>query len=186
MKTIALVNGKGGCGKTTLSLLLGMALLRSGRRVQFIDLDPQKSLTGILKFHQIAETVDEPEFVMIDTPPRLDSGEIAKAIRAADVICIPTRPLVFDLGVTVNTSALVAKTKTPGSKALIVFNQVRKGTLATKDAQNLDRSKFSVPVAKASISMRECIYRATSTKDGWKALDEPAAAELLSLALSLG
>jgi cellulose biosynthesis protein BcsQ len=163
-----------------------MALLRSGRRVRYIDMDPQKSLTGILRFHRIPENVDEPEFVMIDTPPRLDSAEITKAVRAADVICIPTRPLVFDLGVTVNTSVLVAKTQPPGAKALIVFNQVRKGTLATKDAQTLDRSKFAVPVAKNSISLRECIYRATSTKDGWSALDEAASAELLSLALSLG
>jgi cellulose biosynthesis protein BcsQ len=43
VKTISFVSGKGGTGKTTLTLLLGLALLHSGRRVRFVDLDPQRS-----------------------------------------------------------------------------------------------------------------------------------------------
>lgn len=44
-KVIALMNNKGGCGKTTTSLALGMYLARMGKNVLFWDSDPQSNLT---------------------------------------------------------------------------------------------------------------------------------------------
>jgi chromosome partitioning protein len=47
MKTriISLTNNKGGVGKTTSSLNIGVGLARKGKQVLLIDLDPQASLT---------------------------------------------------------------------------------------------------------------------------------------------
>ena len=45
MNKIALVNEKGGVGKTPTAINLGYALARKGRRVLWVDLDPQASLT---------------------------------------------------------------------------------------------------------------------------------------------
>lgn len=45
MNVLALANTKGGVGKTTLALHLGVEAERAGRKVVWIDLDPQASLT---------------------------------------------------------------------------------------------------------------------------------------------
>lgn len=45
MRTIALMNQKGGVGKTTTTVNLGAALAERGRRVLLVDLDPQAHLT---------------------------------------------------------------------------------------------------------------------------------------------
>lgn len=44
-KTIAVMNNKGGCGKTTTALALGMYFARTGKNVLFWDNDPQSNLS---------------------------------------------------------------------------------------------------------------------------------------------
>src|SRR5690606_35924234 len=45
MRRIAFINQKGGVGKTTTTVNIGVALARAGHRVLLIDLDPQAHLT---------------------------------------------------------------------------------------------------------------------------------------------
>ena len=40
MKAISILNQKGGCGKTSLSVLTSLALASSGKKVLAVDCDP--------------------------------------------------------------------------------------------------------------------------------------------------
>lgn len=75
MRTIAVVNNKGGVGKTTTVLNLGAALARKGRRTLVVDLDGQASLSLALGLAR-AELSPSSAEVLIEALPA------AAAIRA--------------------------------------------------------------------------------------------------------
>lgn len=53
VRRVAIVNQKGGVGKTTITANLGHALALQGRRVMLVDLDPQAQLTTSLGIFQL-------------------------------------------------------------------------------------------------------------------------------------
>lgn len=67
MKTIAIVNQKGGCGKTTTAHSIGGALKKRGERVLFVDLDSQCNLTyslgGEIGDGDITDALETPSSV---------------------------------------------------------------------------------------------------------------------------
>lgn len=56
MKTIAVVNQKGGVGKTTTSINVAAYAEKAGKRVLLVDLDPQGNATSGLGFDKYAST----------------------------------------------------------------------------------------------------------------------------------
>lgn len=57
-KTIAIVNQKGGAGKTTSTVNLGVGLAQAGSRVLLVDDDPQHSLTISLGIRNADDDLD--------------------------------------------------------------------------------------------------------------------------------
>src|SRR5437870_2290034 len=71
MRRIAIINQKGGVGKTTTSVNLGAALARAGKRVCVLDLDPQAHATTHLGLEPDGQTPSMYD-VLIDDKPLAD------------------------------------------------------------------------------------------------------------------
>lgn len=90
MKIIALLNEKGGTGKSTLSINLATRLHRLGRRVVLVDADPQGTARDWRS--NSPEGADLPNVVALDRPQMLASITSL----AADLVVIDT-PAKADL-----------------------------------------------------------------------------------------
>src|SRR6267378_296869 len=130
---IALVQKKGGSGKTTLCILLHEAIRQTGQRVAVRDFDAQGSATKALE--RFGGTVEVPgqayDVLLIDSPPSLTMNATAAAVSAADIILIPTSPSPADVWEAGETAAF-AHAKNKNALVRIVLNRTRSGTLLTE------------------------------------------------------
>ena len=114
MTTIAIVSQKGGSGKTTLAVHLAAAASSAGKVACIIDTDPQATAAAWGDWRGGAD----PEVIVIDTPPHADAAA-REAVKAADLVLIPTRPRAFDLHAIQTTAELI---RFAGKPAFVVFN----------------------------------------------------------------
>jgi chromosome partitioning protein len=93
MRTIAIVNQKGGCGKTITAINLSAFLAREGHRVLLVDMDPQGHATlGLLKEPDARPGTMYDVFVRASRSEPVRLGEIVRPaldrldLAAADVL----------------------------------------------------------------------------------------------------
>ena len=146
-KVIAVLNQKGGVGKTTISAHLGFGLQRAGHSVLLVDSDPQGSLRDWsaasegeimsvvgLDRETLAKDVETMkssyDFVVIDG--RAKAERMAGiTVRTADLVIIPVSPSALDIwGASDLVEAIKARHEVTEGKpeTRFLINLARKGT----------------------------------------------------------
>jgi chromosome partitioning protein len=182
---ILLCNGKGGTGKTTLSVLLAHALAESGKTVAVCDRDPQGTATKWLKECEgskvrLYEEGGQYDAVFVDTPPRLDllNGTVSSSAVAV-IVCSPSPA---DLWTTRDTAEAIKPHLGPNTKLRLLFNAVTPNTLLSRDLPDLAK-RIGVQALTTTIGRRQCYQHAALI--GWQALDSAAREDIFKAALEL-
>ena len=157
MQRILIASSKGGCGKTTLTTNLAVALARQGRRVFVIDADSQGSsaewtqargntLPAIPVLHSAengqASTAGwslrvppATEVLLVDTPAGLRPHQISEFLRRCDTMLVPMVPSGIDTRATSTFLAELAQAAPVRSGSVrvgLVANRVKARTVASK------------------------------------------------------
>jgi chromosome partitioning protein len=177
MRTIALINRKGGVGKTTTALHLAAAFQAAGVNTLILDLDPQASAA---EWHdaraeplphvesvqpaRLAKVVEHAreigtEILILDTAPHSESSAL-EAARAADLVLVPCQPSIMDLRAMRKTTELLKLVKAP---AVAVLNSVPpNGTIADEAAETIEKD-FGLPVCPIRLGDRVAYNRCLIT-----------------------
>ena len=166
---ITVAQQKGGSGKTTLAVHLGVALAATGARVALLDTDPQGSLGRWfmtrreggdpgLEFstasawgvsYECERLRRAADVVLIDTPPKADA-DLRPALREADLVLVPVASSHVDLWATEGVLDLCRR---EGRRALVVMNRTRPGTRLGEEVAAAARA-MEAEIAGASLGNR--------------------------------
>ncbi len=201
MTVIALLNQKGGVGKTTLTLNLAAALAQHSK-VMVVDADPQgsaldwsaqrgeKSLFNVIGLpkaiihREIQGIAAAYDWTIIDGPPRMD--ELARsAIGAADIVLIPVQPSPFDVWAAEDIIRIVKEFEVlkPQLETRFLINRLFPNTKLGSEITDI-LSGFEIPVLDTVIHNRT--EYAKAARNGQTPLETdptgPAAREVKALA----
>ena len=201
---VALLNQKGGVGKTTLATHIAGELALRGQHVVLLDADPQGSAldwaqrraqqglrelfsaVGLARetLHQEApELARRADHVVIDGPPRI-AALARSALLAADRAIIPVQPSPFDLWASDEMVALIREAQLfrPELAAAFVINRRISTTIIGREARQA-LAEQPIPALRAEVRQR--IVFADSVASGRLACetapDSAAAREITAL-----
>jgi len=147
MRTILILNPKGGCGKSTLATNIAGYFAKKGKNVSLADCDPQGSSSDWLDIRpkylaniNIAKLKGrnlhipkQTEVLVMDTPAATHDRKLAKFSRAAQTMVIPVLPSPMDIRAAERFLKELISLKNQIDKKIkiaTVANRMREDTLA--------------------------------------------------------
>jgi len=180
-KIIAVVNQKGGSGKTTISMQLAGAIARRDNRVLVVDADPQgtatrwaasaeddspfpASVVGLsaasAKVHrEVKKLVADYDCIIIDCPPAADSPVPQSALLIADLALVPIIPSPLDMWAAVGIRQVIVNVSDINEtlQSRLVLNQCQPNTTLAQETLEV-LPEFGIELAKAQVRHRQ-VYR---------------------------
>ena len=204
MKVIAVLNQKGGSGKTTIATHLARALQLAGADVLLVDSDPQGSardwaavredqpltVVGIDRptIDRDLKQVARKDFVVIDGAPQAADLAVS-AIKAPDFVLIPVQPSPYDIWATADLGELVKQrieVTDARLQAAFVVSRAIKGTRIGGEVTEA-LAGYGLPILASRITQRVS-YPGTAAAGTTVMESEPdsdAAAEVHALATEI-
>jgi chromosome partitioning protein len=155
MRTIMLMNAKGGCGKTTVATNLATWYADEGKQVALADFDPQKSTLDWLHARRDYEGIPDiqaidavagpikpakgTDLLIMDTPAAIHGKAINKMLLRVDTLLLPVLPSPIDMRACnrflteLLESGRVSKHQT---QIGIIANRVKENTLIYQDLES--------------------------------------------------
>lgn len=180
-KILAIVNQKGGSGKTTVSMQLAGALARRQNKVLVVDADPQgtatrwaasatdeepfpASVVGLsaasAKVHrEVKKFIDDYDYIIIDCPPAADSPVPQSALLIADLALVPLIPSPLDMWAAVGIRQVIENVGdiNESLQARLIINQCQPHTTLNQDISEI-LPEFGIKLAENTIRHRQ-VYR---------------------------
>ena len=187
---IAVLNQKGGVGKTTIATNLTHGLCLKGYKTLLVDGDPQGSArdwheaNGAMLVPCIGldrETIltdlkavsSSYDIIIIDGAPQIAKLSAA-AIRAADVVLIPVQPSPYDIWATADLIDLVKQRQEVAEgkpEACFILSRIIKNTNLSKDVIEALKD-YDLPVLDAKTS--QYVGYANSASKGESVFSSPS------------
>lgn len=158
MRTIMVLNAKGGCGKSTIATNLASYFASvMAKKVVLADYDPQESslewlkardekwphIEGVAAYKQPIRVAKDTDFLIIDAPARVHGKELTQMMQKVETVLFPVLPSPIDMRAATKYMEELMKNGRVARKEVkigIIANRVRENTIIFSELYDFIKS----------------------------------------------